>query len=214
MSDNVKPLAEVVESIPSGAHTAPGGVAFARNTIAVDHELGRQQKRDLTVSQGVVGLETDLLVGIGLVSHLIMGGCSLDRFGLAHMVSRARKTHSLLCDDYSGLSMSFRYLAGALGISLYSHQVSAGIRDSGLARGGAGAGNVQRMKRPLTGEGAVLKALTPDFSMVNVRVTDREGICHMNGPRWENEEQVWPESDRRHRRDCIHRVHSTGAGNG
>ena len=109
MSDKVNPPAEVVQSISSGAHTALSGFAIARDTIAVDQELGRQQKRDLTVSQGVVGLGANLLVGAGMISHLIICGCSLDRF----------------------VPLSCR---GA-GNLLYSHQVSAGIRDSGLARG-------------------------------------------------------------------------------
>ena len=81
MVDKLKSVSDVVQSIPSGSHLALGGFAIARNLIAVVHELIRQQKRDLTVSQGVVGLDTDLLVGAGLVKHLMMGGGSLDRFG-------------------------------------------------------------------------------------------------------------------------------------
>ena len=117
MVDKVKSVSEVVRSIPSGSHIALGGFAIARNLIAVVHELIRQQKRDLTLSQGVVGLETDLLVGAGLVGHLIMGGGSLDRFGPAHCVNRARETKSLRYEDYTSLSICFRYLAGALGLS-------------------------------------------------------------------------------------------------
>jgi glutaconate CoA-transferase, subunit A len=117
MADKVKSVSDVVHSIPSGSHIALGGFAIARNLIAVIHELIRQQKRDLTVSQGVVGLDTDLLVGAGLVKHLIMGGGSLDRFGPVHCVNRARETGSLACEDYTGLSICFRYLAGALGLS-------------------------------------------------------------------------------------------------
>jgi hypothetical protein len=65
--------------------------AKARILIAVVHELIRQQKRDLTVSQGVGGLDTDLLVGAGVAKHLIIGGGSLDRFGPVHCVNRARE---------------------------------------------------------------------------------------------------------------------------
>ncbi|MBZ5500706.1 MAG: CoA transferase subunit A [Acidobacteriia bacterium] len=181
----------MVQGIPSGAHIALGGFAIARNVIAVVHELIRQQKRDLTISQGVVGLDTDLLVGAGLVKHLIMGGGSLDRFGPVPCVNRARETKSLVCEDYTSLSMCFRYLAGALGLSFIP--IKSLIASEVLERleAGAGAGDVQRMKCPFTGEEYVaLRALTPDVSLVHVQVADREGNCQIDGPRWENEEQA------------------------
>src|SRR2546428_12439768 len=77
----------------------------------------RQQNKNLTPAQGVVGLDTDLLVGAGLVSRLIMGGGSLDRFGPVHCVNRARETRSVDAHDYSSLTICFRYLAGVLGLS-------------------------------------------------------------------------------------------------
>ena len=80
MPDKVKTVAEAVRSIPDGSHIALGGFAVARNVIAVAHELIRQQKKNLTLSQCVVGMDTDLLVGAGCVSRLIIGGGSLDRF--------------------------------------------------------------------------------------------------------------------------------------
>jgi acyl CoA:acetate/3-ketoacid CoA transferase alpha subunit len=191
MVDKVKPVAEVVHTIPSGAHIALGGFAIARNAIAVVHELIRQQKRDLTISQGVVGLETDLLVGAGLVSHLIMGGGSLDRFGPAHCVNRARETKSLLCEDYTSLSMCFRYLAGALGLSFIPIKSLLASEVLERLEAGPAAGNLKRSKCPFTGEEYVLlRALTPDVSLVHVQVADRQGNCQIDGPRWENEEQA------------------------
>ncbi len=84
-----------MKTVPDGAHIALGGFAIARNPIAVVHELIRQNKRNLTLSQGVAGLDTDLLVGAGAVRHLIIGGGSLDRFGPVHCINRARETGSL-----------------------------------------------------------------------------------------------------------------------
>ncbi len=117
MADKVKTVAEVVRSIPDGFHIALGGFAIARNVITVVHELIRQQKKNLTLSQGVMGMDTDLLVGAGLVSRLIVGGGSLDRFGPVHCVNRARESRTVESHDMSSLSICFRYLAGALGIS-------------------------------------------------------------------------------------------------
>lgn len=191
MADKVKSVAEVVQSIPSGAYIALGGFAIARNAIAVVHELIRQEKRDLTISQGVVGLETDLLVGAGLVSHLIMGGGSLDRFGPAHCVNRARETKSLLCEDYSSLSMCFRYLAGALGLSFIPIKSLLASEILERLEAGPAAGNLKRSRCPFTGEEYVLlRALTPDVSLVHVQVADQQGNCQIHGPHWENEEQA------------------------
>lgn len=189
--DKVKSAAEVVQTIPSGAHIALGGFAIARNVIVVVHELIRQNKRDLTISQGVVGLDTDLLVGAGLVKRLIMGGGSLDRFGPVPNVNRARETKSLVCEDYTSLSMCFRYLAGALGLSFIPIKSLLASEVLERLEAGPGAENVKRMKCPFTGEEYVLlRALTPDVSLVHVQVADRAGNCQIDGPRWENEEQA------------------------
>ena len=191
MVDKVKPVSEVVQTIPSGAHIALGGFAIARNVITVVHELIRQQKRDLTISQGVVGLDTDLLVGAGLVKRLIMGGGSLDRFGPVPCVNRARETKSLVCEDYTSLSMCFRYLAGALGLSFIPIKSLLASEVLDRLEAGTGAEDVKRMKCPFTGEEyVVLRALTPDVSLVHVQVADRLGNCQIDGPRWENEEQA------------------------
>ncbi len=191
MADKIKSVSEVVASIPSGSHIALGGFAIARNPIAVVHELIRQQKRDLTLSQGVVGLDTDLLVGAGLVKHLIMGGGSLDRFGPAHCVNRARETKSLQCEDYTSLSVCFRYLAGALGLSYIPIKSLFASEILERLEAGPGASDVKRSECPFTGEEYVLlRALTPDVSFVHVQVADGEGNCQISGARWGNEEQA------------------------
>jgi len=191
MAEKVKGAAEVVRSIPDGSHIALGGFAIARNVITVAHELIRQQKKSLTLSQCVMGLDTDLLAGAGLVSRLIVGGGSLDRFGPVHCVNRARETRTIEAHDMSSLSVCFRYLAGALGISFIP--IKSLIASEVLERleQGPGAADLRRMTCPFTGEEYVLlKALTPDVSLVHVQVADREGNCQIEGPRWENEEQA------------------------
>jgi glutaconate CoA-transferase subunit A len=190
-ADKIRPLAEVVRTIPNGAHIALGGFSIARNAVAIAHELIRQQKRDLTISQGVVGLETDLLVGAGLVKRLIMGGGSLDRFGPVHCVNRARENQSIQCEDYTSLSIAFRYLAGALGISFIPIKSLLGSEILQRLESGSAAGDVKSSKCPFTGEEYVLmKALTPDVSIVHVQISDRDGNCQIAGPRWENDEQA------------------------
>src|SRR5207248_10289231 len=151
MASKVKTVAEIVQTVPDGSHIALGGFTITRGCIAVAHELIRQQKKNLTLSQGVVGLDTDLLVGTGLVSRLIMGGGSLDRFGPVHCVNRARETRSVDAHDYSSLTICFRSLAGALGLSFIP--VKSLLASEVLERleAGSAAKEVQHMKGPFTG---------------------------------------------------------------
>lgn len=187
----ITPVAEVVRTIPSGSHIGLGGFSIARNPIVLVHELIRQQKGDLTVSQGVAGLDTDLLVAAGLVKRLIIGGGSLDRFGPVHCVNRARETKSVQSEDYSSLSICFRYLAGALGLSYIPIKSLLGSEILERLEAGTGARDVKRANCPFTGEEYVLlRALTPDVSVIHVQVADPEGNCQIKGPRWENEEQA------------------------
>jgi len=191
VADKVKNAAEVVRTIPNGSHIALGGFAVARNVITVVHELIRQQKRDLTLSQCVMGMDTDLLVGAGLVGRLIIGGGSLDRFGPAHCVNRARETGAVVSQDYSSLSLCFGYLAGALGISFIPIKSLLSSEVLERLEAGSAAENLRHMTCPFTGEEyLLLRAITPDVSLVHVQVADREGNCQISGPRWENEEQA------------------------
>jgi glutaconate CoA-transferase subunit A len=191
VTGKIKTAAEVVGSIPDGAHIALGGFAIARNVIAIAHELIRQNRRALTVSQGVAGLDTDLLVGAGAVSRLIIGGGSLDRFGPVHCINRARETASLAFEDWTSLSLCFRYLAGALGLSFIPIKSLIASEILDRLQQGPGAGDVARLECPFTGEPYVaMRALTPDISFVHVQIADAEGNCRIDGPRWENEEQA------------------------
>lgn len=180
-----------MRTIPDGAHVALGGFAIARNVVAAAHELIRQGKRDLTVSQGVAGLDTDLLVGAGLVRRLIIGGGSLDRFGPVHCINRARETRSLEAEDWTSLSICFRYLAGALGLSFIPIKSLIASEILERLQQGSGAAEVKRIDCPFTGETYVaMTALVPDVSFVHVQSADTEGNCRIDGPRWENEEQA------------------------
>jgi acyl CoA:acetate/3-ketoacid CoA transferase alpha subunit len=191
LASKLKTATEVVRTIPDGAQIALGGFAIARSVITVVHELIRQQKKNLTLTQCVMGMDTDLLVGAGLVSRLIVGGGSLDKFGLVQCVNRARASGEVVSLDYTSLSICFSYLAGALGISFIP--IKSMLASDVLARleSGPGTEYVRRMNCPFTGEEYVaLKALTPDVALVHVQVADEEGNCQIHGPRWENEEQA------------------------
>jgi acyl CoA:acetate/3-ketoacid CoA transferase alpha subunit len=183
-------LAEAVASIPSGSHLALSGFAITRCTMAFAREVIRQRISNLTISQCVGAMDADMLVGAGAVSRLIYGGGSLDRFGRLSCVNRGIENGTLEVEEYSSLSVAFRYLAGALGIpfipirSLRGSDLMAQLNEKS-------GSNLANIVDPFTGDDwPVLKPLLPDVAVVQVQFADEEGNAWIMGPRWDNSEQV------------------------
>src|SRR5512137_99148 len=183
-------LAEAVASIPSGSHVALSGFAITRCAMAFAREAIRQGLKGLTISQCVGAMDADLLVGANAVDRLIYGGGSLDRFGRLACVNRGIETGSLQAEEYSSLSVAFRYLAGSLGLPFIPIK---SLRGSDLMRQiqERTGSNVGTVTDPFTGsDWPVLKPLLPDVAVVQVQVADEEGNAWIMGPRWDNVEQV------------------------
>jgi glutaconate CoA-transferase subunit A len=183
-------LAEAVSSISSGSHVALPGFAITRCAMAFAHEVARQGIRDLTVSQCVGAMDADFLVGAGAVRKIIYGGGSLDRFGRLGNVNRGIENHTIEADEYSSLSVAFRYLAGSLGLpfipirSLNGSDLLNQLREKE-------SGDIASLDDPFTGKNwLVLKPLVPDVAVVQVQACDAEGNAWIMGPRWDNTEQV------------------------
>src|SRR3990172_10340966 len=88
-SSRLVTLKEAAALVPDGASIALGGFAVARNAIAFVNELIRQGRRHLTLTQTIVGMETDLLIGAGCVEKLVYGGASPNPLRPVACVSRA-----------------------------------------------------------------------------------------------------------------------------
>jgi len=186
----VTTLAEAVASIPSGSHLALSGFAITRCTMAFTREVIRQSIKGLTISQCVGAMDADMLVGAGAVERLIYGGGSLDRFGRLACVNRGIEDGSLCAEEYSSLSIAFRYLAGSLGLPFMPIR---SLRGSDLMRQieERTGSDVATIADPFTGESwLALKPLLPDVAIVQVQTADEQGNAWIMGPRWDNAEQV------------------------
>lgn len=183
-------LAEAVASIPSGSHVALPGFAITRCAMAFAHEVVRQGIKDLTVSQCVGAMDADLMVGAGSVKKIIYGGGSLDRFGRLGNVNRGIENHTLEADEYSSLSITFRYLAGALGLPFISIR---SLRGSDLLAQlqQKDSPDIAMVDDPFTGKKwLALRPLMPDVTIVQAQKADSEGNAWIMGPRWDNTEQA------------------------
>ena len=183
-------LSEAVTSIPPGSHVALSGFAITRCTMAFAHEVIRQGIKGLTISQCLGGMDTDMLVGAGAVDRLIYGGGSLDRFGRLAFVNAGIENGSLKAELYSSLSITFRFLAGSLGLpfipirSLVGSDVLAQLEE----RTGS---DIAYVTDPFSGDRwLTLKPLVPDVAIVQVQTADEEGNSVILGPKWDNAEMV------------------------
>jgi acyl CoA:acetate/3-ketoacid CoA transferase alpha subunit len=135
-------------------------------------------------------MDTDMLVGAGAVDRLIFGGGSLDRFGRLAFVNAGIENGSLKSELYSSLSITFRFLAGSLGIPFIP--IRSLVGSDLLTQLGEGAGSdTAFINDPFSGERwLILKPLVPDVAVVQIQTADEEGNCVILGPKWDNAEQV------------------------
>jgi len=188
--DKLTTLAEAVASVPSGSHVALSGFPITRCAMAFVREVIRQGIKGLTVSQCVGAMDGDMLVGAGAVERLIYGGGSLDRFGRLNCVNRGIEDGSLQAEEYSSLSVAFRYLAGSLGLPFMPIRSLVGSDLMRRIREHTGS-DVADIVDPFTGDNwLVLKPLLPDVSVLVVHAADAEGNAWIMGPRWDNVEQA------------------------
>jgi glutaconate CoA-transferase subunit A len=183
-------LTEAVASISDGAHVALSGFAITRCTMAFAAEVIRQGIKGLTVSQCVGAMDADLLAGGGAMERIVYGGGSLDRFGRLNCVNRGIEGGTLIAEEYSSLSMAFRYLAGSLGLPFIPIR---SLRGSDILKRlqEVAPSEIAYVDDPFTGDDwLVLKPLVPDVAVVQVQAADEEGNAWILGPRWDNEEQV------------------------
>lgn len=183
-------LKEAVASISPGSHIALPGFAITRCAIAFAHEVIRQGINHLTLSQCVGAMDADILVGARMVDRITYGGGSLDRFGRLSCINRGIEDGSLIADEYSSLSVTFRYLAGSLGLpfmpirSLKGSDLLKNIQEKTPE-------NVAFVSDPFTGdEWLVLKPLLPDVAIAIVSASDEDGNAQIMGPHWDNLEQA------------------------
>jgi glutaconate CoA-transferase subunit A len=183
-------LSEAVTSILPGSHIALSGFAITRCTMAFAHEVIRQGIKGLTISQCLGGMDTDMLVGAGAVDRLIYGGGSLDRFGRLAFVNAGIENGSLKAELYSSLSVTFRFLAGSLGLPFIPIRSLVGSDVLVQLEERAGS-DIAYVTDPFSGDRwLTLKPLVPDVAIVQVQTADEEGNSVILGPKWDNAEMV------------------------
>lgn len=181
-------LTDAVREIPNGAEIALGGFAITRSPVAFICEMLRQGKKDLNVYQPIVCMATDMLVGAGAVKKLSYGGGSLDRFGRMERINEAFEEGLIDAREFSGLSLTYRFLAGSLGIPFIPTKTIFGtdILNNLIMKNDD---SVMVTSSPYDSEDKLvyIKALNPDYAVIHAPYADEKGNILINGPVWDLE---------------------------
>ena len=176
-------LTDAASGVKDGDYIALGGFSITRCVVGFAHELIRQGKKDLVVSENIVGLDVDLLIGAGVVGKLIFSSGSLDSFGPVQRTMDAFMTKKIEWEECSNLAIAFRYLAGALGLPYIPIKSMLG---SDLLTN-LPSDVYRETTCPFTDEKLLLlRALTPDVGIIHVQRADPAGNAQIDGPRWDN----------------------------
>jgi acyl CoA:acetate/3-ketoacid CoA transferase alpha subunit len=182
-------LTEAVREIPDdGAEIALGGFAITRNPIAFVNEIIRQKKKNLTLYEIIGSMDADLLVGAGCVSSLSYAGGSLDRFGRIGRINEAIEKNKINVEEFSGLSMSLRFLAVSLGMPFVPTKTLLGTDMlNNLLKKKSDA--IKVMDSPFSNNDRIvlLKAINPEFAVIHAQIADEKGNVIIEGPRWDIE---------------------------
>ncbi len=170
--------------IKDGATVAVGGF-FHAISYAITHEIIRQKKVHLTITQPSFNEHADQLIGAGCVDRIISAYVWMEVFGPLYCFRRAMEKgipHKVEMEDYSNFAMMARFIAGALGVPympIHSLIGSDMLKHSAWM----GDGKVKVVKDPFGSgiEHALVPALTPEIGYFHAQRADAEGNVQMWG---------------------------------
>lgn len=187
VSNKLMSITEAVAAyITEGCHVGFGGFSLCRNAMAISHEIIRRKIGRLHISSVNPSYSVDILIGAGLVQSVESGCLNMERLGLPRNFCRAVEQGRVKSEDYDHLSMTLRYLAGAMGMSFIPSKTALGsdiMRLQALPRK-----KVAESTCPFTGEKYLLfPACTPDVAVIHVTRADEQGNCQIDGTLFSDE---------------------------
>jgi glutaconate CoA-transferase subunit A len=175
MIDKRIPLDEAAQAVESGHLLALGGMTLYRRPMAFTRQLIRRYREtgephDLTLLSFTAGLESDLLVGAGMVARLRTCYFGLEIFGLAPMFTY-HASHGLVeVIEETEASLAFGLRAQMAGVGFMPGRGWLGTDLPRLRP------DVQTITDPYTGEELMaFPAIRPDVAVVHALRADQEG---------------------------------------
>jgi glutaconate CoA-transferase subunit A len=190
--DKRSTLTAAAERIESGTTLALGGMTLYRRPMAFVRALLARSKRDqapdeLTLLAFTAGLESDLLVGAGLVKRTRTCYFGLEIFGLAPMFTHYANRGELLILEETEASLALGLRAQMAGIGFMPGRAWLGTDLPRLRP------DVATIRDPYSGEELMaFPAIRPDVAVIHALQADPHGNARIGGNRGIDEELVAP----------------------
>jgi glutaconate CoA-transferase, subunit A len=178
MTDKSTSLAAAVQLVEEGETVALGGMTLYRRPMAFVRALVRQRHppRRLTLLAFTAGMESDILVGAGLVSRTRTCYFGLETFGLAPMFTTAAATGQVEIVEESETSIAAGLRARMAGVGFMPSRAWQGT-DMFKARP-----DVQTITDPYTGQKlTAFPAIGCDTAVIHVLRADVFGNAVLGG---------------------------------
>lgn len=168
-------MVEAVSLVNPGMVVALGGMTLYRRPMAFTLELIRQHRStgspaDLTLLNFTAGLESDLLVGSGMVKTIRSCYFGLEIFGFAPMFTAFANLGEVEIIEETEASLALGLRAQIAGIGFMPGRAWLGTDLPRLRP------DVKTITDPYTGEELIaFPAIKPDLAVIHALVTDEEG---------------------------------------
>jgi glutaconate CoA-transferase subunit A len=181
-------LEEAAAMVPTGCTLALGGLTLYRRPMVFVHALMRQflkqcKPDDLTLLAFTASLESDLLVGAGMISRVRTCYFGLEIFGLAPMFTYYANRGEIEIIEESEASIALGLRADLAGIGFMPGRAWLGTDLPKLRP------DVRTVVDPYSGEKLIaFPAIHPDVAVIHTLQSDPEGNAILGGNRGIDEE--------------------------
>jgi glutaconate CoA-transferase subunit A len=176
------PLQQAIALVPaSGCSLALGGLTLYRRPMAFSLALlashaNRGSPRDLSLLCFTAGLESDILVGAGMVSRVRSCYFGLEAFGLAPNFTSAAANGSLEIVEETEASLSYGLRASLAGVGFMPSNAWLGTDLPHLRP------DVKTVEDPYSGEKLMaFPAITCDIAVIHALEADPQGNATIGG---------------------------------
>jgi glutaconate CoA-transferase subunit A len=181
-------LQEATQFISSGEMLALGGMTLYRRPMAFVKELTKRflihnKPRDITLLAFTAGLESDIIVGSGMISSIRTCYFGLEIFGLAPMFTYLANRGEVNIIEETEASLAFGLRAQMAGISFMPGRGWLGTDLPSLRP------DVLTITDPYNGEELMaFPAIKPDVAVIHALCVDLEGNAQIGGNKGIDEE--------------------------
>ncbi len=188
MISKVISLEEAVKGVPSGSMLALGGMTLYRRPMAFTRALLNYHRQtgepgNLTLLAFTAGLESDLLVGSGMVTRVRSCYFGLEIFGLAPMFTYLASRGEIDIIEESEASIAFGLKAQMAGVGFMPGRAWMGTDLPRLRP------DVRTVVDPYSGEELIaFPAIRPDVAVIHALVADQEGNAQIGTNKGVDEE--------------------------